>query len=47
LREKGEVSEKAYFQESDFENTLFSAVKHRIRQRDLAKIRFSASCTRI
>jgi hypothetical protein len=42
LRESGEVSENAYFQESDFENNLFSAAKHLIRQKDLAKIRFPA-----
>jgi hypothetical protein len=47
LRGNGEVSENAYFQESDFENNLFSAAKHRIRQKDLAKIRFPASCAGI
>jgi hypothetical protein len=43
LRGNGEVSENAYLQESDFENNLFSAAKQRIRQKDLAKIKFPAS----
>jgi hypothetical protein len=47
LRENGEVSENAYFQESDFENNLFSVAQHPIRQKDLAKIRFPASCAGI
>jgi hypothetical protein len=42
LRENGEVSENAYFQQSDFENDLFSAAKHLIRQKDLAEIIFPA-----
>jgi hypothetical protein len=47
LKEDGEVSENAYFQESDFENNLSSAAKHPIREKDLAKIRFPASCAGI
>jgi hypothetical protein len=42
LKENGEVSESIYFQKSDFENNLVPAAKHLIRQKDLAKIRFSA-----
>jgi hypothetical protein len=44
LRENGEVSENSYIPESDFENNLFSPAKDRIRHKDLAKIRFPASC---
>jgi hypothetical protein len=47
VKENGEVSENAYFQESDFEDNLFSAAKHLIRQKDLVKIRFPASCAGI
>jgi hypothetical protein len=41
LRGNSEVSENAYFQESDFGNNLFSAAREVIRLKVLAKIRFS------
>jgi hypothetical protein len=47
LKEEGEVSAKADFQESDFENNVFPAAKDRIRQKDLAKIRFPPCWTGI
>jgi hypothetical protein len=43
LKGKGEMSENAYFQESDVENDFSLAAKGLIRQKDLAKIRFPAS----
>jgi hypothetical protein len=46
LKEDGEVSENSYFQESEFENTLFSVARQIITEKELAKIRFSLSWAR-
>jgi hypothetical protein len=43
LKEKGEVSENSYFQESDFENIFFSATEDPVNERELAELRFSIS----
>jgi hypothetical protein len=43
LKEKGDVNENSYFQETDFENKSLSAAKDVLKQRELAKFRFSSA----